>query len=1146
MGMKQWMEVATKRANVATVAVTVLVLMTAACTGYTSKSSGQPGTGNPGGSLTVLVTSPASGATVSGSVTLTATVAATNDTTKSVQFQVDGNNQGSPVTASPYTTSWSTTGVANGKHSIGAIATDSLGYVYSSGTVSVTVSNNTGDKTPPTVSITSPANGVTVSGTITVTANASDNVGVASVQFAVDGTDFGNLDTSSPYSQSLNTASLTNGAHTLMAIATDTSGNKATSASVSITVNNQAQTAVSVSITSPANDATVSGTITVTATASATAGVASVQFLLDGSNLGAADTSSPYSVSWNTTTAGSGTHTLTATATDKNGKSATSSAVSVIVSQAAPPPPNPPAGDDVTISDATGAGRTNQPVSIARPFVQGEIQDFAQATISGTALLTQCDVKNRWPDGSLKFAVVSFVVPSIPAGGSVVVSFANQTSGNNTGFLTQSQMLGNAYNFDAQIQLSGTASHKISARTILTGASDCTSTTNDIDGTLATSGNTCVYYLQGPIVTAVILEDRGGRSFDVNTDGGSGNPLHPIFETWFYPQTNLVEIDYNLEDAWASNTAAISARDQTFQLTMTAGNTSPIIVYPQSASLTMATRTRYHRTFCINGTANTCAPISVNHSWPYLATTKFFPHWDPTLTLNSTYVSNFGTAFQNSKTNTTFAATQFGTGFFPGNTGCGNSAQTTDGDGCSGGGMDQDGAAYYHGPLPTWDIVCLMSQDPNECSVVSRGNADAGNVLPYFYREADTQPGVGKFFDAPSGTTAALGRVVSINARRLVSLEDATEQTCGVSEPSDYINFGGSGQDVGGFATDSSHWPNVAYATYILTGRYSYYEEQLMQSAYAVGIGVQPCTYIPTQASSSQGAKGYWNTAQEREQDWQAREAMLGAFIAQDGSPEQAYMLDKLRTNIAVWEGSHGMACDVPGAGNQEPYCGGSGVSTAWSFGNTARGGFPFAGNGLGSWTGGVCAGPCSGYLGQPLCQTGDTGCSIPGNANSNFQNAYSTVIIGWLNDMGFCPQTNGVCQIQQFVQNFHINAVEDPNANMFLFGNYSYPTVDTSDNPINTWAQFVKFFEPGKFPPTSWGLTDSSYCVDEGYSAEEVAALSYGYNTTSNEGYSGATAYNTARPSLVSACQARGLFFDGTTLGAAASPSPKWDITPR
>jgi hypothetical protein len=94
------------------------------------------------------------------------------------------------------------------------------------------------DTTPPTVSISAPADGASVSGTVSVTASARDDVSVASVQFQVDGANVGSLDTSSPYFYSWDTTKTNNGAHTLLAIAKDGAGNSATSASVMVTVNN--------------------------------------------------------------------------------------------------------------------------------------------------------------------------------------------------------------------------------------------------------------------------------------------------------------------------------------------------------------------------------------------------------------------------------------------------------------------------------------------------------------------------------------------------------------------------------------------------------------------------------------------------------------------------------------------------------------------------------------------------------------------------------------------------------------------------------------------------------------------------------------------------------------------------------------------
>ena len=75
------------------------------------------------------------------------------------------------------------------------------------------------------------------------------------------------------------------------------------------------------------------------ADASDNVGVAGVQFLLDGANLGGEDTTSPYSISWNSATAANGTHTLQARARDAAGNLGTSSPVTVNVSNAAPPAP---------------------------------------------------------------------------------------------------------------------------------------------------------------------------------------------------------------------------------------------------------------------------------------------------------------------------------------------------------------------------------------------------------------------------------------------------------------------------------------------------------------------------------------------------------------------------------------------------------------------------------------------------------------------------------------------------------------------------------------------------------------------------------------------------------------------------------------
>jgi len=101
-----------------------------------------------------------------------------------------------------------------------------------------------GDTTPPTVSITAPANGATVSGTVSVTASASDNVGVTKVELYLDGV-LQSTDTTSPYAWSWDSTAAANGSHALTAKAYDAATNAATSPAVNVTVSNAAATDIS-------------------------------------------------------------------------------------------------------------------------------------------------------------------------------------------------------------------------------------------------------------------------------------------------------------------------------------------------------------------------------------------------------------------------------------------------------------------------------------------------------------------------------------------------------------------------------------------------------------------------------------------------------------------------------------------------------------------------------------------------------------------------------------------------------------------------------------------------------------------------------------------------------------------------------------
>jgi len=208
------------------------------------------------------------------------------------------------------------------------------GLIYANAVAWLAAGGSPSDTQPPTVSISAPASGATLTGTVSVTASASDNVGVTKVEFYLDGA-LKSTDTTSPYAWSFDTTTAANGSHTLSAKAYDAAGNVGTSTSVSVTVSNTTggdTTPPTTSVTAPANGATVSGTVTVTATGSDNVGVTKMEIYIDGTLRTSNTNATSISYSWNTTTFANGSHTIVSKAYDAANNVGTSATITVTVS----------------------------------------------------------------------------------------------------------------------------------------------------------------------------------------------------------------------------------------------------------------------------------------------------------------------------------------------------------------------------------------------------------------------------------------------------------------------------------------------------------------------------------------------------------------------------------------------------------------------------------------------------------------------------------------------------------------------------------------------------------------------------------------------------------------------------------------------
>ena len=182
------------------------------------------------------------------------------------------------------------------------------------------------DTNPPSVKITCPSDGDTVSGAITVKVDASDDSGVSKVELYKNGVLFA-VDSEAPYEFYWDTTADPDGVYVLAAKAYDLAGNCGESSSVSGNVVNAKvsdNNPPSVSIVQPLNGSTVSKTIDVVASASDESGISKVEFYIDG-KLAATVSGEPYVYMWNTRSVKDGWHTLTVKAYDKNGNTADAS-----------------------------------------------------------------------------------------------------------------------------------------------------------------------------------------------------------------------------------------------------------------------------------------------------------------------------------------------------------------------------------------------------------------------------------------------------------------------------------------------------------------------------------------------------------------------------------------------------------------------------------------------------------------------------------------------------------------------------------------------------------------------------------------------------------------------------------------------------
>ncbi len=540
----------------------------------------------------------------------------------------------------------------------------------------------------------------------------------------------------------------------------------------------------------------------------------------------------------------------------------------------------------ITIANRSGVAQTSYPLQFGRPFLPGAIPDQPQALLNGVAQPTQADVKNRWPDGSVKFAVIAVVVPTIPAGGSLSLTFRDQPSANNTP-LTAAQMLDPRYAFNAVIMLKSAAAgvtKTASARQMLQNG----------DYKLWTSG---------PVAQTIILgDDAASRKYDIGFD--AYRPFRPRFYATFWPATYQVMVRYVGENG---NTRELE--DLSYDLSLMVGGFKG---YAKTGVAHYA-MSDWTKVFWLGPKAPD-PRIDIDYNLAYLVSTRFVPSFDTSLVIPDSAVAAYD-ALWLGKPHDIYDGAWDG--------GQWQSAMAT------------AGGRLEIGPYPAWNVAWLYTGDWR-LRRMSLGMADLAGAFPANLREAAAGKRLSRY-DA-AGSSTGLGRVIAPTDRLGISaFTFSLLLGCGASCPTVVgpLNLHQP------WSYNTAHEPAPFYIPYLMTGDPWYLNEMYMWAGFDV---VTPAG--GTGNSSTRGPTGAEGAiyGETRAFGWELRSRADTAFIAPDADPEKAYFTYMTNDALARWEGNAGIAGTAYQTAPPVPHS----TLNMWQWGQVTgnhQAGYPIPGN---------------------------------------------------------------------------------------------------------------------------------------------------------------------------------------------------------
>jgi hypothetical protein len=523
---------------------------------------------------------------------------------------------------------------------------------------------------------------------------------------------------------------------------------------------------------------------------------------------------------------------------------------------------------------------------VPRWFAKGEIGGYPQPFVANVAAAEwQADVKNRWADGSVRYALVHFT-SAIAASGSITVDFRNSADACHLGNQATCEAAGlngagmlafGGGTWDAEMRVSAdpagaTTAHVPNARTML-------------------AANQFTYWLRGPLVTSVIAEDASvDRVYDFGwagagctapydtctwADDTTHRSLHPIFVLTFN-QGAGVKIEYILANYWTSK-----RQDQRYSVEF---RTSAGAVFTKSGIRGIASA--WWRKVFWDG----ADPVATNTDFnmEYLRHSKMIPPYrypfgpiTETAALGGQTSINGTLAAWAAGTNSDFPFACTLTGVS-----CGLRTRT----------YSATGGRGDRGFYPAWEAQWLYTQRKDLYDIVI-GNAEYVTSQPHHLRELVT--GLPNY----RGSTPAFGMPISLNTRPTTNVNLYIYNTTNL--PAAVGPISGSQNTWSGWAADGAHRHTHVQLAYLVTGDWFFMQEQSFLAHHLFFWAQQ----VAHQAGQRKGTWGFIRAEEtnHRQVAWHTWNIWRASLIVPDADPQHGYIREKLNDALAQHEGYYGI-----------------------------------------------------------------------------------------------------------------------------------------------------------------------------------------------------------------------------------------------